>query len=292
MKYILYKQRTFSDKFNLSFEWLRDNWKPVLKYVSLLLLPLSLLQGFGQNAVTGMYILGGGSMDMGIPSGALLSVGLYYLCTLLGGFLAYSLFFTFMKLSMVDGVDLNAQTFAQVWKAMRENMGRLFLGGLVLLLLTVIAVACAVAAAMAGPVGFVLFILLGIFLAPVIFPFMPAYLLGSNGLVASFQQGLRLGYKCWWGFVSTTVVMGLLASVLQGFGAVPFYICIFFKALFIGGSGDGSVLLDFLSYLSGVLLTYVMYVTSVLGVLMLTIQYGHAADKVDGVSSEREIEDF
>ena len=49
----MYVQRTFGDKLNATFDFIKDNWKVLLKYVTYLLLPVSLIQALSMNGLWG-----------------------------------------------------------------------------------------------------------------------------------------------------------------------------------------------------------------------------------------------
>lgn len=302
MRYALYKQRTFSEKFNLAFDWLRDNWRPLLKYVTIFLLPISLLQGFGQNSIM-LSTLGELDMEISDPVYGMADMGLLgvnYLCALVGAFLSFSLFFALIKLSFIDDKDLHVLTLRQVWTAMTHNMGRLLLGGIVLgivvCLVSLVGFLVFTALIMIPGIGFLLGIcaVIAILCAlSILLPFFPIYILSSEGIFDALQHSVRLGTKCWWGFVSSMIVMLLLMYAVQGFVSVPFIAYFAFKGLFLAGKvTDAGAIVDFLGYLSSVLMTYVGYALSVLTIVIVTIQYGHATDAVDGISAENEIDQF
>ena len=55
----LYKERTFGEKFSVTFAFLRQNWKLWLQLSCYLLLPLCLVQALALNAMAGGIIEGG-----------------------------------------------------------------------------------------------------------------------------------------------------------------------------------------------------------------------------------------
>lgn len=292
----LYRKRSFSDKFNLAFQWFRDNWKPLLKYQTLLLLPLSLVQAYGLSAMMGMAQMSNTALNGAMSGGAVMSMLLMYLVGFVGAILSFSLVFALLKKSFIDGEELQGIRFSEVWGGMKSNMGRLFLGIIFFSFLLVVVSAIVVGLAVWSEYTLLLTLPALIALCFAFVPFFPLYLLTDEPLLEACSHALRLGFKCWWGFFSTLLVMGLLANVLQGFGAIPFYACIFVKMLMASDSAGTfenlTLLMDFLSYLSGVIMCYVAYVLSALTVLISCIQYGHAADKVDGVSADAEIDNF
>lgn len=300
MKYQLYRQRTFSQKFNLVFEWLRDNWKPVLKWGTALLLPCCIVEASFFNNMVGLALHGAmaqsgvGIFDPTNSMATVVGLVLSYLSALVCGFISISLFFSLIKLSFVDGVALSTLTFRQLLSAMKRNALRLVIGGVTVGLLTAIAAAVLVLLAAVSP--FSLWLALPLFFCSLVFlvPFFPAYLLANdNDLVGALSRSVRYGWHCWWGFASTTIIISMLSSVIQGFTIMPFYITIMVQAIFANQDGVDSMAWESLiQYFSLLLSFYVTWLVSILILLMASVQYGHAADKIDGVSASADVERF
>jgi hypothetical protein len=51
-----YRQRSFSEKLNATFEFIRENWKPLLKYSFYLIMPVCLIQTLAMNSFLGTYL--------------------------------------------------------------------------------------------------------------------------------------------------------------------------------------------------------------------------------------------
>ena len=49
----LYAKRTFGEKMNASFDFIKENWKPLFKFTTYLLLPLCLVQALSLNSLMG-----------------------------------------------------------------------------------------------------------------------------------------------------------------------------------------------------------------------------------------------
>ena len=52
-KIVLYAKRTFGEKMNASFDFIKENWKPLFKFTTYLLLPLCLVQALSLNSLMG-----------------------------------------------------------------------------------------------------------------------------------------------------------------------------------------------------------------------------------------------
>ena len=69
-KIALYVQRSFGEKLTATFDFIKENWKPLMKFTTYLMLPLCLLQGLSLNGLmSGTMALGdmtGGSFDSSV----------------------------------------------------------------------------------------------------------------------------------------------------------------------------------------------------------------------------------
>lgn len=52
-KIVLYAKRTFGEKMNASFDFIKENWKPLFKFTTYILLPLCLVQALSLNGLMG-----------------------------------------------------------------------------------------------------------------------------------------------------------------------------------------------------------------------------------------------
>ncbi len=291
----LYHTRTFSEKFSLVFEWMRSEWKMVLKFVTLFLLPVSLVQGFGFSSLINFSLTDafGRYSPTTMSAANLAGMGLYNLCAIIGALLVYALTLFFVRRNMMEGQSNAGLTAGDAFHGAMHFVPKLILIGILMTVILVIAISVMILLVVLTP--FTLYVTLPVFTSFVtaLLPCLPNYMLTDESLFTSIGHGLRLGYKCWWGFFSTTLVMGLLACVISGFASIPLYIVIGAKAAFGSNLGAGSTgLIDFLAYLGGVLSTYASFVLSILTVAILCVQYGHAADKCDGITAQKEVDEF
>ena len=103
-KIVLYAKRTFGEKMNASFDFIKENWKPLFKFTTYLLLPLCLVQALSLNSLMGSTmslssnIQAGGSNPLAI-FGAMFWVnyGLAVLCSMIGMILLTALVYALMR---------------------------------------------------------------------------------------------------------------------------------------------------------------------------------------------------
>jgi hypothetical protein len=126
--------------------------------------------------------------------------------------------------------------------------------------------------------------------------FMPTYLLEDIPLSSAISKSLRLGFGTWWGTFAIMLVLGFIVSFIQGVFSIPYYIMVVVKSI-LGMQGNGSELFDsvgysFTVYLFGVLQSYATFLLMTIVVVGLALQYGHAAEKIDHVTMEDNINRF
>lgn len=295
----LFKQRTYSQKFNVAFEWLRRYWRPMLKFVTFFLLPVCLVQPLGLlhilDTISAAVDLGTESLYDSIHMGDMVLLAVSLLLSILGGILTLALFYSMMKVTLIDGRDLNAFSISDMWSALRARLGR----AVVLFMLVVMGMVLGVGwiysfvRVFSEDIGFLLSLLSLFPLVILMLPVAPQYMLTNDGLFTSLRKGWRIGWYCWWGVFSTTAVMLVMANALSGFANIPLQIFLGIKMAMIGQlAGTGELVLSFFTFLGLVVSAYVGYLSQLLIVVILTVQYGHAADKLDGLTLENEIDKF
>lgn len=295
----LFKQRTYSQKFNVAFEWLRRYWRPMLKFVTFFLLPVCLVQPLGLlhilDTISAAVDLGTESLYDSIHMGDMVLLAVSLLLSILGGILTLALFYSMMKVTLIDGRDLNAFSISDMWSALRPLLGR----AVVLFMLVVMGMVLAVGwiysfvRVFSEDIGFLLSLLSLFPLVILMLPVAPQYMLTNDGLFTSLRKGWRIGWYCWWGVFSTTAVMVIMANALSGFANIPLQIFLGIKMAMIGQlAGTSELVLSFFTFLGLVVSAYVGYLSQLLIVVILTVQYGHAADKLDGLTLENEIDKF
>ena len=306
-KIAMYVQRTFGDKLNATFDFIKENWKVLLKYVTYLLLPVSLIQALSMNGLMGMML---GTADPAVVEamftdsgqvGTFVSYyGLLLLISLIGTNLLGALVYTLMRLYNEREQRLSGIEFGELKPLLYRNFKRLFsLTLFAIFMMVLIGLVIGVLASLVSSfsVLFVfLLLLVGLLLLAPLLLWGSIYLFEDISLMKAFSKAFRLGFATWGGVVLMAIVMGFLASILQGVTTMPWYISILVKTFFIAsdaGSGIGtSVGYNFMLYLFGVLQAFGAYLAMIFYLVGLAYQYGHAAEKMDSVRIEEDINHF
>ena len=303
-KIAMYVKRPFGEKLNASFDFIKENWKQLLKYATYLILPVCLLQAAnfsglmgGMTDLTVMQAAGGmGDDPLSVfgPSFAFNYAGLVFF-SFLGALLLTSLIYAMIRLYIEREERLNGILFNDIKPLLLRNIKRLFIIGVFCSFLFLLAVIIIVLLAVLTPFTLLLTLpLLFAFAIPLAL-MAPIYLFEDISLMEAFRKTFRLGFATWGGVFLILIVMGLIASVLQGIVSIPWYIIYIVKMVFTmsdGGEAGSSVGLNFAQYLFSVLMLYGSYLSAIFTVVGLVYQYGHASEVVDSITVESDIDNF
>ena len=298
----IFKRRSFGDKLNATFDFVRENYRPLFKYMTYLLLPVSLVAAFGMQSLTSFYvnaILGAVSetVDDAFMESELLSMGIEILLFILAfgfmGILASSIVYALMKLYNDSPDRLEGITFADIKPLLKRNIGRMVLMVIVFLVVYMLAVGVMVGLALLSPWTMAITLPALIVCILPLALWTPAYLLEDLSVWSSLAKALRLGFATWGGILGITIVIGILVNIASTVVQLPFFIVVIVKGfLFTSDDGGSTVWIDFLGYLSSILMLYGSMLISSLSLIALAYQYGHACDKIDGVSIDHDIKHF
>ena len=308
----IYRTRTFTDKLGDTFNFLRENWRTITKYTIYIMLPVSMVLAFFANHFWNGYISlitalnTAGSMD----DEGILSFGLSSLATLVVGIISYmiliTLLFALIRLYTVREQRLANITMdelkPEMWFCMKRCM-MMTLVGLVLVIafLALVVLMVVLLVSINGAVALLGFILLYGVAVAVMLPLtlVPSiYLLEDNiGVFEAYMKGFRLGFATWGGIFAITFVIGFITGVIQSFTMMPWYILSMVKMVInVSDKQDGSFfnsfLYDAIQYITCILTCLGYFISCIIEVVAITIQYGHASDKIDGVGVARKIDNF
>lgn len=277
----LYQARSFSEKFNVCTAWLAENWKPYFKHFTLLMLPLCIVQGYFTRSV--MTIANGvGQSSNYMPSAQDISnISLCYLVGLIATLFSSGFFYAIIKKTFIKHETITSCSFKEFFHATTKNL--LPLLGILLAMIVILTICLCIVLLPAFASSYALILTIPIFIAVCIalLPLQPLFMLTDEPFLEAIAHSFRLGFKCWWGFFSTAFVMAIITLFIQLIAYIPSY-AVSAIDIFMKMSGTkSSLIVDFLSYLSNVFLVYVNYASSILLVLIVALQYGHAVMKID-----------
>lgn len=291
---VIYKVRAFGDKLNVTFDFIRENWRPMLKYMTYMMLPLACVLGVTLSKFMTIYtkLL----VDQKEPdsyAGVAITYGLtiliYALATLLLSTVVYSL----MRIYRERKNRLEDLTYADLKPTFWRMFKRMLILGLVFLVLYVLAIVLIIGLAALTPWTLLLTIpALLVCIVPLAY-WMPSYMFEDISVFAALEKSYRLGFPTWGGIVLIIIVLGFLSTAISSIASIPWSVgLVVYTLLSESNNGNVPVLLEFLMYLLTVVQAYCSLVVSSLGLVGMAFQYGHAADKIDGITMDRNIENF
>ena len=303
-KIAMYVKRSFGEKLNASFDFIKENWKPLLKYSTYLILPVSLVQALSLNGLMGGML----NLSELTKSGALGADGMgglgmfflyyaaYILVFMVGSILLTSLIYALMSKYNENEERLQGITMSLLKPSLLHNIKRLILLSLAGIGLMILVYGLVVLLAVLTPFTLILTIP---FMIAICVPFgllAPVYLFEDINMMEAFKKTFRLGFATWGGIFMISLVMGLIASVLQGVTMTPWYIATVVKYFFAmsetGNETTVSAGYSFILYLLAIIQSYGAYISMIFSVVGLAYQYGHASEVVDSVTVENDIDNF
>ena len=308
----LYKTRTFSEKLNDTIGFMRESWRTQLKYFIYLMLPCSIVLAFFLNHFFSGYMslimavqnVGDPRSDVG---SFLLNAGAMLIVFMVTYALLIALVYALVRLYRARGEDrLKNLTTEELKPELMFCLRRscmLMLATIVIAIVVLLVFGGLMAGAFVINPGFGLMSLMLLYIALLVvaLPMMlvtPIYMLEDDiSIIPAFQKAFHLGIPTWGGIFAVVFVLGIIASIIQTVTMGPWYILFIVKMVFtlsndLDGSFTSSIFYTFAEYITCVLQCLGMLFSSVLTIVGLTIQYGHAADKIDGVGVVEKIEQF
>lgn len=312
----IYRTRTFTDKLSDTFNFIRENWRPFLKYFVYLMLPVSIVVALPFNHFFEGYfkVLTIVQQSSGLDDMSIVWYGLSLLATVVGFMLAYvvlmGLVYSLIRLYAARPLRLNALAFDELKPELLHCMKRCAILTvastlLVIVVAVVFVLVFALTFAAGYEVGIVLtFIGVALFyialfaLIPPLYLVVPIYMMEDEiGVLAAFRKAFRLGFATWGGVFAVCFVVGILSSVIESVTMAPWYIMSMVKMVVtLTNEGDaaffGSFIYTFLLYLMSIVTCLGYMLSMAILSIGVTMQYGHACDKIDGVGVSRKIDRF
>lgn len=299
----MYVKRSFGEKLNASFDFIKENWKILLKFTTYLLLPLSLIQGLSLNGLMG------GALNLsavvsptavGADAATMVSFftyyGLYVILFMIGGILLTSMIYALIRTYNEREERLQGVTLGFLKPLLLRNAKKLLgltlfgflLGIIIMIVIIVLAALSLVTLAITIPLIIAFSVPLSMWGA--------VYLFEDISLMQSFKKTFRLGFATWGGIFLIYFVMGMIGGVLQGVTMMPWYIATLVKYFFTlsesGGGATVSVGYSFFLYLLAIIQVFGAYVSMIFTFVGLAYQYGHASEVVDSITVESDIDNF
>lgn len=289
----LFKRRNLSDKFTAVFDFVRENWKPMLKYFTYFVLPFAIIQGLCIDVL--MSQMSGSNMmsEAGIDTPSIIK----YMCVgaiiYLVGYLFLSSFtFSMLKLYENRQERLQGITLKEVWASMRQNIWRLVLSTIMVVIVFVVMILILIIFSQISKLATFLFVFVIIAVSVAMVMITPVAVFEKFSVISLLPRSFRLGFKTWGGTLVFVGIISIIASILSGITSIPWYGVYLFENISSISPDEASIAVTVMSDIFGMLMTFGAYLTSVLIILGISFQYGHAVDVCDNVTVDEEIENF
>lgn len=298
IKIPFYQERSFGEKFNVTFEFVKQNWKTLLRYLTYVCLPLSLVGALSLNQLlsSALDMQEARSEDWGLIMSFFISYAGIVLVGCLGALWGATVTFSLMQVYNQRANGLDGITYADLKPYFKRNAWRMFKLGLVGMLLAVVYVTVMVLVGMLNWIfAFFFFIGLVVLLVPLLLA-GPVYIYEDVSVWNALGRGIRLGWNTWGGIFGFIFILSVLLSVVQAVLGIPWQVCNVIK-MFLGDSSNPTpdsigVGLMLAMYVSGVFLLYTQFVISTISFVGTSYLYSHAAEMLDDMSVEEGIEQF
>lgn len=299
-KIIFYQERTFGDKFNVTFEFVKQNWKILLRYVSYVILPLSFVGALALDYF--IKVMSDSSANSAYDDFDIVNFGMTYTATLFVGILA-SLWVATVVFSLIQAYNLRSNglegiTFVELKPLFKRNSWRLVKCGLLIFLMVaaVLALAILLAAVIHWIVAFFMFIAIVVLIIPLLMV-APVYIYENVNVWKALRRGIDLGWKTWGGIFVLGLVLSLLSNIASTLVSLPWQVCYIVKMLFSASSNGESTIITstlytLVMYVFGIVMLYANFAIFSLFYVSTSYLYSHAAEQQDDMSLETGIAHF
>lgn len=277
----------------------------MLKYSFYLIMPICLVQTFATNSFFNVYInalsssVGGAKFGSSF-SGVLINYSVMLFCILMGAAVMSGMIYAMMQTYATRENKLQSLTLEDFKEPLIRNAWRTLLVSIFLIFAYVILVFGAILLAVTIS-QFSLFITVPLVLILLLcmIPLMmlvPVYIFERDiHFTDAIQKAWKLGTTTLWGMLGLMFVLYIIASVIQTVTMMPWYLTLIFGSVFSLSTDSmmaQSAAFKFVVYILGLIQSYGMYLSMIIGVVGLAFQYFHAREKVEGVTIDSNITHF
>jgi len=285
-----YKNRTLSERFSASVDFLKQNWKILYKNILIGALPLAIIGGyFSQYYMKASFT--------GLYSGGTLANPLYILIYLLAA-VALGIYLNAMPGAILKRYDEGKLTPATSWGDLSGTMfslsGKTFAIGFIVTVIIVI-----IAAAFVGVLSllaegskggaFFVGLLAVLILMPVLFAFLPSLVLSlypayfsKVSIWESIKIAFGMGFRNWGSLIVTLLLAGIAMYIIMIIFSIPNIIVLFISP---GEVTFLTFIAAFITMLGNILTYPIMFI-------FIAFQYFSIVEKEQGVSLQSKVSEF
>ena len=306
----LYASRSIGETLSATFDFVTQNFVPLIKFLSAFLLPVSALMGLSYqsmfSSLAHIHIV-----DINDETALILSVVMGYvpvfvLC-LIGALLTVAVTYTLMQKYQQRDNLLKGLTLSEIKPLLKHNLWRVFKMLLLLTLIGIVAfVVLVLVATMIMAIGgkfeaflFLLYMAMLAIALPLGLVLPLCVFEPELGLFTCVKKALRLGFKTWGTLFVVMLVITMLVQIVSFILMIPFLFTtmttMFFEidsTQYASLAYTSSAWFSVLTFASSLLFCFGLLLMSALSFVAFAFCYGRAADKVEGVSVKNAVQNF
>ena len=304
----LYASRSIGETLSATFDFVTQNFVPLIKFLSAFLLPVSALMGLSYQSMFSSFA---NIENLNDETEQILSVVTSYLPVLLlcliGALLTVAVTYTLMQKYQQRDNLLKGLTLSEIKPLLKHNLWRVFKMLLLLTLIGIVAfVVLVLVAAMIMSIGskfeaflFLLYMAMLAIALPLALVLPLCVFEPELGLFSCVKKALRLGFKTWGTLFVVMLVITMLVQIVSFILMIPFLFTTMTTMFFEIDSSQyaslaytSSAWFSVLTFASSLLFCFGLLLMSALSFVAFAFCYGRAADKVEGVSVKNAVQNF
>lgn len=304
----LYASRSIGETLSATFDFVTQNFVPLIKFLAAFLLPVSALMGLSYQSMFSSFA---NIENLNDETDMILSVVMSYLPVLLlcliGALLTVAVTYTLMQKYQQRDNLLKGVTLSEIKPLLKHNLWRVFKMLLLLTLLGIVAfVVLVLVATMIMSIGskfeaflFLLYMAMLAIALPLGLVLPLCVFEPELGLFSCVKKALRLGFKTWGTLFVVMLVITMLVQIVSFILMIPFLFTTMSTMFFEIDSSQyaslaytSSAWFSVLTFASSLLFCFGLLLMSALSFVAFAFCYGRAADKVEGVSVKNAVQNF
>lgn len=304
----LYASRSIGETLSATFDFVTQNFVPLIKFLSAFLLPVSALMGLSYQSMFSSFAHIDYLKD---ETELILSVVMSYLPVLLlcliGALLTVAVTYTLMQKYQQRDNLLKGLTLSEIKPLLKHNLWRVLKMLLLLTLIGMVAfVVLVLVATMIMSIGskfeaflFLLYMAMLAIALPLGLVLPLCVFEPELSLFSCVKKALRLGFKTWGTLFVVMLVITMLVQIVSFILMIPFLFTTMTTMFFEIDSSQyaslaytSSAWFSVLTFASSLLFCFGLLLMSALSFVAFAFCYGRAADKVEGVSVKNAVQNF
>lgn len=304
----LYASRSIGETLSATFDFVTQNFVPLIKFLSAFLLPVSALMGLSYQSMFSSFA---NIENINDETEQILSVVMSYLpvllLSLIGALLTVAVTYTLMQKYQQRDNLLKGLTLSEIKPLLKHNLWRVFKMLLLLTLIGMVAfVVLVLVATMIMSIGskfeaflFLLYMAMLAIALPLGLVLPLCVFEPELSLFSCVKKALRLGFKTWGTLFVVMLVITMLVQIVSFILMIPFLFTTMTSMFFEIDSTQyaslaytSSAWFSVLTFASSLLFCFGLLLMSALSFVAFAFCYGRAADKVEGVSVKNAVQNF